>query len=228
MRKEETIMGERILKFVSVLSLLNILLYGCASYKPTPLPTLQPEFATYSETIDNVTLACKTLSKGECKRYFDRDIIGKGYQPIQVTVNNDTKRYMLFSPQGVSLLVCSPEEVAEKCRTSTAGRATAYGVGALLFWPLLIPAVVDGVGSSQANTKLDRDFNEKNMEQMVINPYSTHNGVIFISNTDYQESFNVRLVDKETREKFEYHVRGLQGHFSEDKPSEINSASSEK
>ena len=189
--------------------------FGCAKYKAATLPSLQPESAPYSETINDVTLSCKTLSQDECKRFFDRDIIQKGYQPIQISIKNDTKRYLLFSPEGVSLPVCSPQEVAEKCHTSTAGRAVGYGVAALIIWPFIIPAVVDGVGSSEANTKLDRDFDEKNMEQMVINPYVTHSGVIFVSNKDFQESFYVRLVDKETKEKIEYHVRGLKGFYSE-------------
>lgn len=187
--------------------------YGCASYQPKPLPNLQPEFATYSESIENVTLACKALSKEECKKYFDRDILGSGFQPVQMTIVNDTENAVLFHPDGVSLPVCPPEEVAEKCHTSTAGRATAYGVGALFIWPLAIPAIVDGVKSHEANKELDRDFSEKNIEQMVINPYTTHNGVIFISNEDYQESFTVRLLNRETKQKLEFHIKGLAGHF---------------
>ena len=68
------------------------------------------------------------------------------------------------------------EEVAKACHTSTAGRATAYGVAALVLWPFAIPAIVDGVKSHEANKELDKDFNEKNIEQMVINPHTTHNG----------------------------------------------------
>jgi hypothetical protein len=207
-------MKRNIFYFILLLFFVFVSFYGCASYKPTPLPNLQPEFATYSESIENVTLACKALSKKECKKYFDRDIIGKGYQPLLMTIINDTNRQILFSPEGVSLPVCSPQEVARKCHTSTAGRATAYGVGALFLWPLAIPAIVDGVKSSKANTKLDRDFSKKNLEQIVINPYATHDGVIFFSNNEYQESFTVKLVDKETRQKFEYYVKDLEGHFS--------------
>jgi hypothetical protein len=195
--------------------------YGCASYKPTALPDLQPEFATYSENIENVTLACKALSTEECKTYFDRDIIAKGYQPVLMTIVNESNRSMLFSPEDVSIPVCSPQEVAEKCHTDTAGRATAYGIGALFLWPLVIPAIVDGVGSSEANTQLDRDFSEKNIQQLVINPYSTHNGVIFFSNEEYQDSFTVKLVDKETRQQLEYSVKGLDGHLSDDTGKDI-------
>ena len=67
----------------------------------------------------------------------------------------------MFSPEGLSVPVCSPEEVADKCHTSTAGRATAYGVGALFLWPLAVPAIVDGVRSHEANVKLDKVQNIK-------------------------------------------------------------------
>jgi len=131
------------------------------------------------------------------------------------------KKYILFSNRGVSLSVSSPEEVVEKVRTNTTGRAVGYGVAGLFFWPFLIPAVVDGVASSQANTNLDRDFSDKNMEQIIINPFATHSGIIFISNNDFQDSFFVRLVDKETKEKLEYNVRGLKGYYTgERQPSE--------
>ena len=203
-------MGRKIVYFVLFLFSAQAYFYGCASYQPAPMTSLQPEFAPYSETVENVTLACKPLSRAECKRFFDRDIIDKGYQPVQMTIVNDSSRYILFSNQGISIPVCSPQEVAEKCHTSTVGRAAGYGVAGIFIWPLLVPAVVDGVSSSQANTKLDRDFNEKNIEQMVINPYATHNGIVFFSKSEYQDSFFVRLVDKETTQKLEFYVKGLE------------------
>jgi hypothetical protein len=213
-RKKEGTMKRNVLYFINLFFFVSVSLYGCASYKSKPLPNLQPEFATYSENIENVTLAFKALSKKECKQYFDRDIIGKGYQPVLTTIVNETDRHILFSPDGLSIPVCSPQEVAEKCHTSTAGRAAGYGVGALFIWPLVIPAIVDGAKSSNANTQLDRDFSEKSMGQMVIGPHATHNGVIFFSNKEYQESFTVKLLDRDTRRKFEYSVTGLEGHFS--------------
>ena len=45
---------------------------------------------------------------------------------------------------------------------------------------------------------------------MVINPYATHDGIVFFSKTDYQDSFFVKLVDKETTQKLEFHVKGLE------------------
>ena len=197
--------------------------YGCASYEPKPLPEIMPEFATYSETIENVTLACEALSQEECEKYFDRNIIQNGYQPLHITIANNSDQHILFSPKGVSLPVIPPDEVAEQCHTSTAGRATAYGVGAVFFLPLVIPMIVDGSKSYEANTQLDEDFSEKNIGELVINPQTTHNGVIFIATEDYQESFSLKLIARETKQNLEYHVEGLEGHFFLDEASENQS-----
>ena len=213
------------LAFLFILILLN----ACASYEPQPLPDLQPEFAAYSENIEDVTLACRALSKKECEKYFDRDIIGNGYQPVLITIVNDSDKEILFSPEGLSVPVCSPEEVAEKCHTSTAGRATAYGVGALFLWPLAVPAIVDGVKSYQANEQLDQDFGDKFLDERVIEPNSTHNGIVFISNAEYQESFTVKLLDRETKQDIVYQVNGLEGHFTPEDiaPDESNKKETE-
>ena len=189
--------------------LVMLLLSACASYKGATLSTLQPEFAPYAEKQDDITLAVKAFTPEDCKRFFDRDIIEKGYQPVQLTINNNTNKYLLFSQQGISLPCASAQEVAEKCHTSTVGRSTAYGVAGLLIWPLLIPAVVDGVKSSNANESLDRDFEAKTSDQAVIQPYVTHNGIIFIPTSSYQNAFQVTLVDRETKQKYSYAVKGL-------------------
>ena len=182
---------------------------GCAKDQPVSLPYLQPEFSPYSETIDDVTLSVKVFSAGDSKRYFDRDVIAKGYQPIQITVNNDTDGYLLFSSQGISVPTIPAAEVAEKVHTSTVGRSAAYGVAGLFIWPLLIPAVVDGVGSSNANQELDRDFSAKAAGEVVIQPYATHNGIIFVPTSEYRDTFNIRLVERKTKKKYQFRVHAM-------------------
>ena len=194
----------------SLTALLVLIVFsGCAKYQPGVLASLQPEFAPYSEEKSGITLSVQKLTSGDSKRILNRDIIEKGYQPIQITVKNDTKKYVLFSNQGVNLPTVPAQEVADKVHTSTTGRAAAYGVAGLFIWPLLIPAVVDGVGSAQANEKLDRDYDAKVMGQVVIQPYATHNGLIFVPISELQDSFEIILVDRETKEKISYRVTGF-------------------
>ena len=194
-----------IIIFLLIVGITN----GCASYKAQTLPILQPDFAPYSKTVDGVTLSVKKFTAHDSKRYFDRDLIAKGFQPIQLTINNDTNKYIMFSAQGINLPTVPAQDVADEAHTSTTGRAAAYGVAGLFIWPLLIPAVVDGVGSSNANAKLDRDFDAKTAQQLVVQPYATHNGVIFIPTSEYNDAFRVILLDKEDRIKYVYDVRGI-------------------
>ena len=199
------------LNVICSLTLLLVLIVfsGCAKYQPGVLTNLQPEFAPFSETKSGITLSVRKLTSADSKRILNRDVIKKGYQPIQITINNDTKKYILFSNQGVNLPTVSAQEVADKVHTSTVGRAATYGVAGLILWPLLIPAVVDGVGSSQANEQLDRDYGAKVMNQMVIQPYANHNGLIFVPVSEFQDSFEIILVDRETKEKISYRVTGF-------------------
>jgi len=180
---------------------------GCANYKAAALPILQPEFAPYSQDCNDVTVSCKALSEYECKRHLGRNVLKKGYQPIQICIQNESRTYLLLSPQSINLPLVPPEDVAREVHTSTVGRATAWGVGGLFIWPLLVPAVVDGVKSSQANQKLDADYSGKGMNQCVIQPYTTVNRVVFVPSSEYNGAFRLTLLDKETKAKLAYDVR---------------------
>ena len=193
--------------WLAVIVLVGIfVLVSCASYRTASLPTLHPEFAAFAEEKESVVLACKAFTRQDCKRYLDRNVIRAGYQPIQICVHNNTERYLLFTPDAVTLPCVPAEQVAEKVHTSTLGRAGAYGVGGLILWPLLIPAVVDGVGSSQANVSLDTDFGAKSADKAVIQPYSKFNRLIFVPLPYYQPGFSVNLLDQKTKERITFNV----------------------
>lgn len=180
---------------VSALSLSS-----CAKYKAQPLNKLAT-FTTH-EKGHSVAFAHKTLNKAECKRYLDRDVLSKGYQPVQVTISNNTDRHLNFTQANISMDCVSATYVGQKVHTSTVARATSYGVGALFLWPLAIPAVVDGVGSAKANDRLDEDFSRKELCDQIINPFTTINGLIFVPVEKFDHEFSITLVDTKNHNKF--------------------------
>jgi hypothetical protein len=184
--------------------LLLVFTFGCASYEAVAVPKLQPEFAANAKKQNDVIVAVRVFSKDDCRKYFDKDVISEGYQPIQVAVDNRSKEYLLLSKSGISLPMVPPEEVAKKCYRSTAGRATAYGVGALFLWPLAVPAIVDGVKSSNANTQMDIDFAAKGLQESVIQPFSNISGVIFVPTSEFKSYLGVNLINKESNEKLTF------------------------
>ena len=106
------------------------------------------EFQVPADSSNKVVAVSKAFSREDCERYLDRDVISEGYQPVQISILNNTDRKYYFSTGKISVPVAQPQEVAQTVHTSTVGRAVGYGVGALIVWPLLIPAIVDGIGSS--------------------------------------------------------------------------------
>lgn len=183
-----------------------VLLSGCASYRATPLHTISIKESWMPWKANDVLIAARTFDEEDCKRYLDRDVLSKGYQPIQITIENKSQHNYLFSLDRVSLSCVPTEDVAQQVHTSTAGRAVGYGAAALFFWPFAIPAVVDGVLSVQANEFLDLDFATKGAKDQVIAAHAQVNMVMFVPENAFDNVFSVTLVDLETNQPREFTV----------------------
>ncbi|MBJ7449998.1 MAG: hypothetical protein JHC93_06540 [Parachlamydiales bacterium] len=191
----------------SLVGLLAVLTTGCASYKASNLNALDTEVNAVTQKKDGITVQAKTFDKYDCKRYLDRNVIKEGFQPIQLTIKNDSSRRLILSSSNISLPSAAPNFVAQSVHTSTAGRAIGYGVGAYFtFGVLAIPAVVDGIKSSQANKALDIDFANKALEEKVLLPHSLNNGLIFVPVDQLQHDFKITFVDADTNETIEMEV----------------------
>ncbi len=153
---------------------------------------------------DGVAIVSRAFTKNECREYFDRDVISKGYQPIQIYIHNASDSSYLFLKDNVTLPTASAEEVSKKVHSSTIGRIAGYGAAALLASPLFaVPAVVDGFKSAEANVSLDRDFLAKAARDCVISPQSHVNMVLFVPREYYEETFTVTLIDESTNKSLQ-------------------------
>lgn len=179
----------------TILSLLS----GCASYRPKPLKKLP--VTLYHE--ESVSFEYHILDRKDCKKYLDRNVIRKGYQPIHLTITNNSHKYLHLSLSDFSVTCINPRTVAETVHTSTASRVAGYSIlGFLTFGIFFIPAIVDGVGSSKANKKLDADFDFKSLDDQTIPPHRTINGLIFTPQEEFDCAFDFTLIDQASRERF--------------------------
>jgi hypothetical protein len=181
-----------------------VLLTGCASYQAVSLNTLPQDTTTQLAQKSGVSVSSKVFDEADCKRYLDRNVIKEGYLPVQITIRNDSKHPMYFNPNNLNVTSESAREVARTVHTSTGGRIAVWGIGGLIFFPLLIPAVVDGFKSSEANKALDEDYISKSVKEHVIEPYSNFTGLIFVSKDHDYRSLEVSLVDQVTKEKLTF------------------------
>jgi len=194
---------------ITCTALFIALLSGCASYNAAPLNNLSSDImrSSYETKTTDVLVTAKAYDKHDCKRYLDRNVIAKGYQPIQLYIQNNSDRSYSFSMNRIDLSYARQEEVASKVHTSTVGRILGYGVpGVIILWPLIIPAIVDGIKSSESNQALDNDFSSKIARDQTINPHSHFNKIIFVPVGDFQPSFNVTLIDQQTNKPKTFNV----------------------
>lgn len=155
----------------------------------------------------NILIAAKAFNAADCKKYLDRDVLSKGYQPVQIIIKNTSNKNLIFSPDQVSLPCARAEDVVERVHTSTVGRATGYGAAAVMTCGLFaIPAIVDGVKSSNANAALDSDYFAKTAKRQLLPPNSKLNGLLFIPSSSYTSSFKVTLTEEGTNNAYKLFV----------------------
>lgn len=174
-----------------------LLLSGCAKYNAISLPRLTSH-ADKSENYKNknVILEHKVFTKQDCATYLGRkNVLKKGFQPVQLTLTNTTDRSYTYSSSTLSLQTVPTELVAKKVKFSTAGRVVGYSAAAAACaaslaaiivcvpcsCPLWVPliflpsgpatlsfsaaAIIDGIKSSKENKELMVDFNTKSFPQ---------------------------------------------------------------
>ena len=181
------------MKNVSWVILLCFVISGCATYRSARLPSSDVTSFSNFQDQEGLKVAVKFFDARDTKKIFG---VGKVYevcQPVYIAIDNRTKSAYEFKKSMLNKQSMPAEEVAKQCGFSTVGRATTYGVLGLFIWPFLIPAVVDGVGSAQANEKMQDDYMYKEIKDDRVQPNGLLNGVIFVDKMKDGEEFTLRL-----------------------------------
>lgn len=184
--------------YIGSLALSAMLLIGCAKYETRPLR----EATGIATTKDGVSISASLLNNQDCRHYFSRDAVRKGYQPILLTIRNSSKKSYALNAADISLSLLNRESVAKNLHLNTTKRVVSWGIGALFFSPFIIPAAIDGSKSAAANKALDKDFQERVIganSRITVRPMSTVNKLMFIVPADLRREFDVNLVDYATK-----------------------------
>lgn len=179
---------------------LLCVLPNCAKYRPAslPLPTGQ------TQNIEGVEVITRKLTKYEFGTCFDTSEAADKFDAVQIYVKNNRTRPIVLSANNITLPLEGSKVVAETIHRNTVGRAAGYTFGGLFFWPLLIPAAVDGAKSSKANYKINQDINAKGLTQntsVVIDPNRYTNRALFVRKEQMKSNFTITLVEEDTEKR---------------------------
>jgi hypothetical protein len=142
----------------------------------------------------------------ESKQYLKENLLSKGYQPVQISIQNNSAYPIGFGDLSVDLPFVSGSEVATQLLKDTIPRAIGFKVASFFFWPFLVPSTIDTFIVYKNQKKLRHDYAAKTVKayEEILPPYSTLTRVLFVKQSDYKPDFTVSLQDKET---------GLMHHF---------------
>jgi hypothetical protein len=124
-----------------------LLLSGCANYKAMSLPKL----ARHADSAENsknktVTLDHKVFTKANCKTYLGRkNILKKGYQPIQLVITNNTDHTYTYSASSLSLPVKPVKEVINTIKFSSRGRGLGYSAAGTVCAGAAVPLGITAI-----------------------------------------------------------------------------------
>ncbi len=191
----------------SLLALLIMLifapgfLFGIARYKAATLPEL---LSSLQEPENFLSFSYKIFTKADCKNYLGRKkIIRKGYQPVQITLVNNTGHSFKFSLGAFSFPCVSIEEMAQIMDFSTTKRMVGWGVGSLFVSKtFLLPTAIEGTVSGKESAKLQKDFIKKGLSNTVVKPYDVLNGIIFVEKRFFNPHFSFTLRDVSNGKKY--------------------------
>lgn len=183
---------------------------------------------------EKVRVLYKPLSKKESIKYLGRSWQSKGYQPVQIAIENFSPNTVAFARRGISLPTVDYETIKAKAHQYT--RATAIGVGAssatcvtvglvgLILAPatfgisgVLVPIGIGGAGLHTAtrmmhsDASLDEDYQKKFLHDRQVAGNGVIEGIIFVPKKAFQEKFTIKMMDTKTEKVVVVQARRFKG-----------------
>jgi hypothetical protein len=188
------------MKKIIYLIVVCFILSSCASYSGGRLPSIDVESFANNLDQDGLKVGVQFYDAQESKKLFGIGCVADNYQTVYIVIDNRSNNSYDFKKRTINKTSAPAEEVADKCKFNTAGRAAGYGVAGLIIWPLLIPAVVDGTGSAKANDRMEDDFMYKEIKDGRVAPNGVLNGIVFFDKMKDGEELVIRLSNLDTEE----------------------------
>jgi hypothetical protein len=152
----------------------------------------------------SVTVAVPT--RRESEKLFGVALYDKGIQPVWLEIENRSRRFYVLLLAGMDPNYYPPAEAAFASRFSTTGRLASYGILTIVFFPLIVPGVIDLWSARSANSRMDADFAEKAFRQNLIEPGTSASGFVFTSKDPGTKHVLVPLFGATDTKRFDFYV----------------------
>lgn len=183
------------------------LLSGYDKVRPTTAPFVGSMVEPFKDK--GVHIRAKAFTPQESKRYLNRNLQKWGYQPVQLTIQNNSGDTYFLSSEGVDLPTSGSSDVAMSVWRSTIPRSIALKVAGFLFWPFMIPSTIDSILTFKTHLELRGDLHAKSIkdEEELLLPYSTVHRVIFVPMEKFSDVFTLHLQEEKNQTSHPFPIK---------------------
>jgi hypothetical protein len=185
---------------------LALLLTSFESYHPRAQASLQIHSEVFAKDARGLKVTAKKYNEKESKKYLNRNLISHGFQPIQVTIENNTSKTYVISRDGVSQPCASAQKVAMQVSKKGLPRSIALKVVSFFFLPAMIPSTVDGIYTFKTHMNMRQDYSAKGVKSYdePIIPYSTAHRIIFVPKRELKEDLTITLLSENKKDALSF------------------------
>lgn len=169
-----------------------------------PFSPIQISKYTFTSKERGLWVTSKAVSKEESKLVLQRDLVSKGYQPVQISIQNNTPKTYLIKTDNLAGIKVSSQTLANEVLKSAIPRSIGLKIASFFFWPLAIPSAIDGIHTMHTYSSLKKDYQAKELRNEQIPPYATINRILFVKSDNYKPPFHIKLIDYHSGEVLEY------------------------
>lgn len=198
---------------------LMAILTSWEGFRHGHMAALSSSMIAFAQEAKGLKVTAKSYSKSESKKYLNRNLQSLGYQPIQVTVENNTNDSYLLSRDSISQPNDTARKVASKVIKKALPRSIGLKIASLFFWPLMIPSTIEGIYTLKTQAQVRKELSAKGVRDVgeEVAPYSTYNRVIFVPKDEVRDTLTVTLNAKDDPKKAYSFIHKIKGE--EDKVS---------
>ena len=187
----------------ALIILIILTMCGCAKYKSEPFAPIG--LNQKIEVKENIQAAKKALTEEECKIFFDRRVINAGYQPIQISIRNNSNQNYILNSNNIDLPIVSIQDVTKQIQRNPITKGLKYFV---IGGPLL--GALEGLNSQSINNKMTADFNSRCLDEnkiVHIKPNQSINTVVFVPKDQTKiDNFDLKLTNPENNKSVILHL----------------------
>jgi len=119
----------------------------------------------YQETKEGVSLRVRMVSPKESRERFGANLIYRGYQPLTLTIYNNTDDALLLRASSIDLPLERAKNVARSAHLNTFAITVAPACfSAIFYWPALIPVIGSGLWVASRNRTIMRKTKFSSLE----------------------------------------------------------------